>query len=110
MMSDSTTTDSPETRVADEVFIKLDNTSTPSKTVRVVINNFLKEIEESDEEQPEERFIESPEFEIAGFKFRMYVYPKKSGQIGVYLVNENNIDLTVTYHIKVSLRGSKILT
>ena len=107
-MSDSTTTNSPEI-VADEVFIKLDNTSTPSKTVRVVINNFLKEIVESDEVEPEKRFIESPEFEIAGFKFGIKVSPKYSpGHVGIYLYNRNAIDLTATFQLKVSLRESKI--
>merc|ERR1711973_759880 len=93
MMPDSTTTVSPVTIVAEDVFIKLVN--------RVVINNFLKEIDERAEVQPGERDIHLPEFEIAGFKFGIKVRPKESpGHVGIYLHNRNDVDLTASFHIK----------
>ena len=103
MSSDSTTTDETSVSVADEVFIKLDDTDTHTKTVRVVLNNFLNEIKENDEDKPEERVIESPEFEIAGYKLGVDVYPKscEPGFTGIYLRNKNDDDITVSISLEV---------
>ena len=102
MSSDSTTTDDTTVSVADEVFIKLDDTSTHTKTVRVVLHNFLNDIEENDEDRPEERVIESPEFEIAGYKLRVDVYPKSEpGFTGILLINMNDVHLTASLSIEV---------
>ena len=102
MSSDSTTTDNTSVSVADEVFIKLDDTNTHTKTVRVVLNNFLTEIEEDDEDKPEERVIESPEFEIAGYKLRVDVYPKCGpGYTAIILHNMNDVDLTASFSLEV---------
>ena len=108
MSSDSTTTDDTTVSVADEVFIKLDDTNTHTKTVRVVLNNFLTEIEEDDEDKPEERVIESPEFEIAGYKLGVDVYPKscEPGFTGIYLRNKNDVDLTASFSFEVHFRRS----
>ena len=101
-MSDSTAKTRSVDIVAEEVFIKLESSSTPSKTVRVMINNFLNNIKANDEEKPETRIIESPEFEIARFKFRINVDPEWSpGYLGVFLYNDNDPGLHVSLHIKV---------
>ena len=110
MSSDSTTTGNTTVSVADEVFIKLDDTNTHTKTVRVVLNNFLTEIKENDEDEPEEsdeddreeRRIKSPEFEIAGYKLRLDVYPKREpGFTGIFLHNLNEDDITVSISLEV---------
>ena len=112
MSSDSTTTDNTTVSVADEVFIKLDDTNTHTKTVRIVLNNFLSEIKENDEDEPEEsdedeqeeRRIKSPEFEIAGYKLRVDVYPKFTclpGFTGICLRNKNDVDLTASFTLEV---------
>ena len=107
MSSDSTTTGNTTVSVADEVFIKLDDTNTHTKTGKVVLANFLNEIKENDEDKPEERCIESPEFEIAGYKLGVVVYPKsKPGFTGIYLSNKNDVDLTASLSFEVHFRRS----
>ena len=109
MSSDSTTTGNTTVSVADEVFIKLDDTNTHTKTVRVVLNNFLTEIEEDDEDKPMERVIKSPEFEIAGYKLGVVVYPKFTclpGFTGIYLRNKNDVDLTASFSFEVHFQRS----
>ena len=110
MSSDSSTTGNTTVSVADEVFIKLDDTDTHTKTVRVVLHNFLTEIKENDEDEPEEsdeddreeRRIKSPEFEIAGYKLGFDVYPKHDpGVTGIYLRNKNDDDITVSISLEV---------
>ena len=98
MSSDSETTGNTTVSVVEEVVIK----TTHTKTVRVVLTNFLNEIKENDEDKPEERVIKSPEFEIAGYKLGVDVYPKKKPSFaGIYLANKNDVDLTASFTLEV---------
>ena len=112
MSSDSETTGNTTVSVVEEVVIK----TTHTKLVRVVLTNFLNEIKENDEDKPEERVIKSPEFEIAGYKLGVDVYPKekpscklgvdvypkkKPSFAGIYLVNKNDVDLTASFTLEV---------
>ena len=98
MSSDSETTGNTTVSVVEEVVIK----TTHTKLVRVVLTNFLNEIKENDEDKPEERVIESPEFEIAGYKLRVDVYPKDHpGFTVIYLYIKNDVDLTASCSFEV---------
>ena len=98
MSSDSETTGNTTVSVVEEVVIK----TTHTKFVRVVLTNFLNEIKENDEDKPEGGVIESPEFEIAGYKLGFDVYPKHDpGVTGIYLRNKNDDDITVSISLEV---------
>ena len=79
------------------------DTNTHTKTGKVVLANFLNEIKENDEDKPEGGVIESPEFEIAGYKLGVDVYPKscEPGFTGIYLRNKNDDDITVSISLEV---------
>ena len=93
----------------DLVFIRLDQAHDQdhTKTVRLVLDNFLREIEDNEEDNTKYRVIKSPEFEIAGYKLRVDVYPKcEPGFTGIYLHNKNDVDLTASFSFEVHFQRS----
>ena len=96
-MSNSTDTNATAI-LADEVFLRIDNSSANSKTVRVVINKFLNEIKQDNEK----RVFKSNVIQIGRYNFTVDVYPKSAPQwIGVFLNNLNDIDIQASLLIKV---------